>query len=208
MVADIDMENVAPRYDLGSYADKPMQLMSMDEFEKEHPFTPPLPRRTVNPLRTTSKYGQHVEKFHWACDARGILRDFVFHPVAQGCFDVELWLGGKYVDRIGQYASKRDAKEEICKKHLATVEVMPNLKKRKVDDVDCLSAPARLDEEPWVNLIYGNVSTRRQDTCVHTDDPSQNTLQSINCLLRISNFRLREARLARGRASCSSRAHH
>lgn len=155
---EFDMENVAPSHDLDAFSntDQPLQLMSMDQFEKEHPFTPPPPRRTINPLRTTSKNGQFAAEFQLACDARGIPRDFVYYTVAQGCFDVELKLDGDVVDRIGQYASKKDAKEEICKKHLATVEHMPNLKKRKASELDCLPPPAGLGDEPWVNLVHGN----------------------------------------------------
>ena len=160
---DFDMENVAPNHDLGTFScntDQPLELMSMDQFEKEHPFTPPPPRRTTNPLRTTSKNGQFAAEFQLACDARGIPRDFVYYTVAQGCFDVELKLDGDFVDRIGQYASKKDAKEEICKKHLATVELMPNLKKRKASELDCLPPPAGLGDEPWVNLVHGNFPHR------------------------------------------------
>lgn len=201
--ADIDMENLTPGYDFGSLDDKPMDLMTLEQFELENPYTPPLPRRTANPLRATSKNGQNTAEFHMACDARGVLCDFVFHTVAQGCFDVELRLGGEYVDRIGQYASKKDAKEEICKKHLATVEAMPNFKKRKVNDTaHCLSAPAGLDEELWVNLIYGNAPHVVETRCVRTD-MSQNTLIKINYQLRILSISRQKAIPARGHASCA-----
>lgn len=150
-----DMENMAPSHNLSSVGGGPMELMSMDEFEKANPYTPPPPRRTAPPLRTTSKHGQFSSQFHLACDARGIIRDFVFHMVAQHCYDVELRLNGKFLDRIGQYASHKDAREEICKKHLATVEAMPNQKKRKVSDAAYHPVPAGIDDELWVNLIYG-----------------------------------------------------
>ncbi|KAI5359372.1 putative double-stranded RNA-binding domain-containing protein [Septoria linicola] len=148
------MENMAPSHNLSSFGGGPMELMSMDDFEKANPYTPPPPRRTAPPLRTTSKHGQFSSQFHLACDARGIVRDFVFHMVAQHCYDVELRLNGKFLDRIGQYASHKDAREEICKKHLATVEAMPNQKKRKVSDAAYHPVPAGIDDELWVNLVY------------------------------------------------------
>lgn len=211
MASEIDMENAAPGQDLGLFyhTDKLMELMSIEEFQKENPFTPPPPRRTMNPLRTNSKNGQFAAEFQWACDARGIPRDFVYHTVAQGCFDVELRLNGDYVDRIGQYASKKDAKEEICKKHLATVELITNSKKRKVTEVDCLStAPAGFDDELWVNLLYGNFLCVDQTyTCMLTFH-SQSILRSTSCLLRTLNSSLRGLTLAIGHACCASRAVH
>ncbi|EMF16178.1 uncharacterized protein SEPMUDRAFT_147814 [Sphaerulina musiva SO2202] len=183
------MENVTPGYDFGSLDDKPMDLMTLEQFELENPYTPPLPRRTANPLRTTSKNGQHTAEFHMACDARGVLCDFVFHTVAQGCFDVELRLGGEYVDRIGQYASKKDAKEEICKKHLATVEAMPNFKKRKANDTaHCLSAPAGLDEELWVNLIYEYTHKNQLPAPDFEYQPTEGNTGPWTCVLRVPGF--------------------
>lgn len=155
MVADIDMENMPPGHDFRAFggADD-LDLMSMDEFEKANPYTPPPPRRTANPLRATTKHGEFTTAFNLACDARGIVRDFAYFEVAIQCFEVELKLNGKFVDRIGPYASHKDGKEEMCKKHLPTVEAMPNQKKRKVSDVAFTPVPAGLEDEPWINLIY------------------------------------------------------
>ncbi|CAK1356803.1 hypothetical protein CB0940_11991 [Cercospora beticola] len=155
MVADIDMENMPPGHDFRAFggADN-LDLMSMDEFEKANPYTPPPPRRTANPLRASTKHGEFTTAFNLACDARGIARDFAYFEVAIQCFEVELKLNGKLVDRIGPYASHKDGKEEMCKKHLPTVEAMPNQKKRKVSDVAFTPVPAGLEDEPWINLIY------------------------------------------------------
>lgn len=212
MTAEVDMEDAGPGHNLASfsYDDKPLDLMTMEEFELEHPYTPPPPpppRRTTEPLRSTSQNGKFTGEFQLACDARGIKHDFSYHTIAQGCFEVELRLNGEFVDRIGQdepYASKKDAKEEICKKHLATVELMPNLKKRKATEADCLPLPAGIDDELWVNLIHGNF--QYVDWVYLHADMSQSTHRSTNCLCRTGSSRLKGLPWVPGRACCASRA--
>ncbi|KAM3425672.1 hypothetical protein BST61_g7614 [Cercospora zeina] len=154
MAADMDMENVPPGHAFRSFGGAGLDLMSMDDFERANPYTPPLPKATKNPLRAATKHGEFSSAFNMACDARGIIRDFAYFEVAQHCYEVELKLNGSLVDRIGRYASHRDAKEEMCKKHLPTVEAMPNQKKRQVSGAAATPVPAGLEDERWINLVY------------------------------------------------------
>jgi hypothetical protein len=136
-------------------------LMAMEEFEKLYPNPPPdipiFARRTAVPLRTDSVNGQYTAMFVQACQAKRVTWEWSFYQVSPGCFDVQLKINGDVVDRIGQYASHKDAKEEICKKHISAVQAMPDpaTKKRKSSGNELLTEVSGLDEENWVGIVNG-----------------------------------------------------
>lgn len=156
MEADMDLENGSP----GAYAGTLPQLMSMDDFDMANPYTPPVPRPTTVLLKSDSRKGDFAAAFNIACQAHNIVPEFSFFPVVLHGHDVELKLDGEIIDRIGPYASHKDAKEEICKKHLSTVEAMPNRKKRKSSTDTLLPPPPGLDDERWVNILQGESHPR------------------------------------------------
>lgn len=141
----LTFNNISPTYVLRRQS-LDLPLMSIDEcLEKALLLTPP----TGPPLRPTSKPGHNFNaQFEHACASRGIAREFIYHVVAPHRYDVELRMEGTVIDRIGPYASHKDAKEEMCKKHLTTAQAMPDMK-------DLLAAPADIDAKRWINLVCG-----------------------------------------------------
>lgn len=155
MLDDMEVEFVYPAGYSPGYDDGPLDIVTIEDYEKANPTPPPaekLPRRTSQPIRVSSK-GEHTGAFVQACQARGVTWEFNCFTVADGCFDIVLKLNGQKVDRIGQYASHKDAKEAICEKFLPTVLAMPNLKKRKSIESPAAATLPGINDEKWVNIL-------------------------------------------------------
>lgn len=157
MPSDIDMEDTQSH---GFEPFDPLSLQSIEEWSITNPYTPPAPK--ITPLRATTKHlGEHASTFQMACDARGLKPDFDYHETAKGCFNVTLFLNGQLVDQIGVYASKRDAKEEMCRLTISKLDSFGNKKqelKTAHAESHLPSPPPGLGDEGWVNILYGTLS--------------------------------------------------
>ena len=155
LAANVGVENVPSGHSL-LLGGPPVEMQSMVDFEKANPYTPP-PRKVI-PRKASTQHGEYASLFHMTCQDRGLKPDFQYREVAKGCFDVTLTIDGRKVDTIGQYDSKKGAKEEICKLAMSKIDSFGNRKKRNAsifESDNLATLPADLHEERWVNIVYG-----------------------------------------------------
>ena len=129
---------------------------TVEVFEAAHPYTPPL-RKSI-PHRLSQNNGVHTSTFWMACQERGLKSEFKFSEPAKGCFHVVLKVQDEEVGEVGPYASKKDAKEAICKENLSKLESFGNFKKRKssAHQQEVLSlTPDGFEDENWIGVLNG-----------------------------------------------------
>ncbi|SMR50681.1 unnamed protein product [Zymoseptoria tritici ST99CH_1E4] len=139
--------------DVPSYRSQP-GLIPMVDFEMANPYTPPPSR--LQTLRLEDNSGIHASNFHVACQEKGLTPHFTFREPAQGAFIITLSIDGQKLDELGPYASKKDAKEAICKLCVARLGAFDNRKKRKSvsPETDAFAmVPATLNEENWTSTL-------------------------------------------------------
>lgn len=175
----LKMESSLPDRSVANLPPMPMalnEIMSIEDFEKQHPYSPPLlkngiPRRTVNPVRLDANYGIHTAALHAAAQERGLIPRIDTPQVAEGCFKAILIVDNQVIEQLTDvYASKRDAKEELCRRALPTVCALENKKKRKSTSTEIgdgyASAPGDLDEENWLGILIRKLlSSHVGDIC-------------------------------------------
>jgi hypothetical protein len=135
--------------------------MSMNDFALANPYVPPPPRgptSKIQPLRLQENDGRYATLFNTACQAKGLTPEFIFHEPSQGAFVVTLRVDNQMLDQLGPYATKKDAKEDICRLAIDKVDVMQSRKRDKnslVDTIGFAAVPGDLGEENWTGTLTG-----------------------------------------------------
>ena len=134
-------------------------LMSIDDFEKENPFTP---KQTLVQIKPTKLVAESVVRVHNFWTSQGITADFEYERNAQVIMSVTLSFLDEMLKADGPFASKRHAKEEVCKLALPRMEALDkqsNAKKRKsteaLEAAHSRISPALLKSENFVGLLQG-----------------------------------------------------
>lgn len=170
---DTDMNTMQPNSAFGFDTDSKLDLMSIEAWEKENPYSPaqakspPPPGRKVMPARLDRNQGKDTQIFNTECQRRGLTHEFRFDEVAKGCFDVTLFVDGQKIDRVGPYANHRDAKEAMCRLALGKMHTIGikdqegSGKKRKSSDLQGTtpSVPDGLEDENWINILNSESSS-------------------------------------------------
>ena len=146
-----------------------VNLVSMDDWEIQNPYTPPPPkaakppRPTALPLKLQSNDGSSTSMLYQLCQAKGLKPEIRTREAALACFTASLFINGIEGEKSElQYASKQDAREAICKLNLAWVSGLEDRKRQKSDQMDDLSAPEPddLDDEEWMGILIRESCSR------------------------------------------------
>lgn len=160
--------------------DSKLDLMSIEAWETANPYSPPVANTSaapkpnvdssITPARLERNKGKDTQIFNTECQRRGLTHEFRFDEVAKGCFDCTLFVEGQQFDRVGPYASKKDAKEAMCRLALGKMSELGfknlnpsgNSKKRKSSDLQSKpSAPDGLEDENWIHIINSEFIPKR-----------------------------------------------
>lgn len=95
-----------------AYVQDYSNLQSLDDFVRENPFAPK--EKTVPP-RAVPVSPEYSIKFNDLCVKHFIVPAFEYYMPHQQCEMVTVQFGDRKVDAIGPFASKKHAKEEVCK---------------------------------------------------------------------------------------------
>lgn len=115
----------------------------MEEFDRRYPYKPHLP----------GEYGSVLNNLF---QVKGLVPHFAFSEPRQARFYGTLKIDGELVGEVGPCASKKSAKEELCKICISKVEAMQNRKKRKsVGEDELPEAPDVLKSENWIGTLIG-----------------------------------------------------
>ncbi|KAF2170062.1 hypothetical protein M409DRAFT_51829 [Zasmidium cellare ATCC 36951] len=195
MLQDIEMDNSTFTFSSNSKLD----LMPIETWEKENPYTPPpakpmsppQPTRNIVPVRLDRNHGKDTQIFNTECQRRGLSHEFRFEEVAKGCFDVTLFVEGQQFDKAGPYASQRDAKEAMCRLALGKLSEMGfknvgetgGRKKRKSSDLESATAsiPVGIEDENWLHIINSYAQQHKMDYPDYIVEESEP--QSFKCAL-------------------------
>lgn len=147
-----------------------VDLVSIDDWEIQNPYTPPPPkaakppRPTALPLKLDSNDGSSTRMMHHLCQTKGLRPPEIrTTEAAMGCFTASLFINGIEGEKSElQYASKQDAREAICKLNLAFVCGLEDRKKQKGAAIDHLSAPEPndIDDEEWMGILIRKPRSR------------------------------------------------
>lgn len=100
-----------------------LDMMSIDDFEKAHPFTPP-PAKMIN--LTSTGDGASTDLFNMACQAKGLTPYFTYVEPSKGSFLATAHVDNQALEQAGPYASKKAAKEAACQAAMSKLEALPN----------------------------------------------------------------------------------
>ena len=148
-------------------------LLTMDEFDAMYPAE--ASKMKVVPMPTAKTNGLNTSKFNSLCQLHAIGHQFDLREVAKGCFSAKVEFGQHVMEEPGPFPSKKQAKEEICKRALPILEALPAPSKgtkRKSSgggspmDTELEGYSERMmttvqDDENWVGLLQ-NFSQQRK----------------------------------------------
>lgn len=95
-----------------AYSQDYSNLQSLDDFVRENPFAPKEKRA---PLRAVPVSPEFSIKFNDLCVKHFLVPSFEYDMPHQQCEMVTVQFGDRRVDATGPFASKKHAKEEVCK---------------------------------------------------------------------------------------------
>jgi hypothetical protein len=96
--------------------------------------------------------------FNTACQVKGLTPDFVFQEPKQGAFVVTLRVDNQTLHQAGPYATKKDAKEAVCKMSIGKLEAFEDRSKSLsvALSMEGLAAVSSiLIEENWTGTLTG-----------------------------------------------------
>ncbi|KAI7008397.1 hypothetical protein KC318_g9884 [Hortaea werneckii] len=94
------------------YSQDYSNLKSLDDFVRENPFAP---KEKRVPARAVPVNPEYSIKFNDLCVKHFIVPAFEYDMPHQQCETVTVQFGDRKVDAMGPFASKKHAKEEVCK---------------------------------------------------------------------------------------------
>lgn len=101
-----------------------LDMMSMDDFEKAHPYVPP-PAKMTN-LTSVPSDGLYTDTFNMTCQMKGLTQYFTYVEPSQGCFLATAHINNERLEQVGPYASKKAAKEAAYKAALPKLQSFPD----------------------------------------------------------------------------------
>ncbi|RMY37297.1 hypothetical protein D0865_13410 [Hortaea werneckii] len=166
-------------------------LQSLDDFVRENPFAP---KEKRVPARAVPVNPEYSIKFNDLCVKHFIVPAFEYDMPHQQCETVSVQFGDRKVDAIGPFASKKHAKEEVCKlawpQLLEMDEHLQN--KRKIPEPPH-SYPGGIDgellaAENFIGLLQEYTQANRQGSPIYEDSRTIATPIRFACTVRIEDM--------------------
>ncbi|KAI7179898.1 hypothetical protein D0869_10192 [Hortaea werneckii] len=180
---------------LGSEAHASFQdysnLQSLDDFVRENPFAPKGKRV---PARAVPVNPEYSIKFNDLCVKHFIVPAFEYDMPHQQCETVSVQFGDRKVDAIGPFASKKHAKEKVCKlawpQLLEMDEHLQNKRKRPEPPQSGSGGIASelLTAENFIGLLQEYTQANRQGSAVYEDSRTITTPIRFLCTVRIEDM--------------------
>lgn len=145
------------------YSQDYSNLQSLDEFMRENPFAPKEKRLPARAVHINPEYSI---KFNDLCVKHFIVPAFEYDMPHQHCETVTVQFGDRKVDATGPFASKKQAKEEVCKlawpQLLEMDEHLQNKRKRSEPPQSCSGSidSSLLAAENFIGLLQGEFVVR------------------------------------------------
>ena len=135
-------------------------LQSMEDFERENPYKPVLPKEKLISIGVSKPTGEFSTKFAHQCDQHQVRPVFTYHEVAKNHFTAQVAIGDEAIELTEPQPSKKHAKDEVCRlalERMPKIEKMEGLDKRgkKRKSGEALENPQsrRDDSENWVGIL-------------------------------------------------------
>ncbi|KAI7241464.1 hypothetical protein KC330_g504 [Hortaea werneckii] len=166
-------------------------LQSLDDFVRENPF---VPKEKRVPVRAVPVNPEYSIKFNDLCVKHFIVPAFEYDMPHQQCETVTVQFGERKVDATGPFASKKHAKEEVCKlawpQLLEMDEHLQNKRKRPEPphsysggvDSELLAA------ENFIGLLQEYTQANRQGSPIYEDSRTITTPIRFACTVRIEDM--------------------
>ncbi|RMZ28622.1 hypothetical protein D0859_07313 [Hortaea werneckii] len=146
-----------------AYAQDYSNLQSLDDFVSDNPFAP---KERKVPARAVHVNPEYSIKFNDLCVKHFIVPAFEYDMPHQQCETVSVQFGDRKVDAIGPFASKKHAKEEVCKlawpQLLEMDERLQNKRKSSEPPQSCSGSidSQLLAAENFIGLLQGECIVR------------------------------------------------
>ncbi|GAB7364616.1 hypothetical protein MBLNU230_g5420t1 [Neophaeotheca triangularis] len=139
-------------------------IQSLDEWESQNPRPEkeddPFVRPKIVPLLATKTTGEHAAQFNQFCQKYGLDHDFHIKEGPPQCFSAKVTWGDNSARAPGPFASKKEAKEAVCKlanmqneKIKENLTPFPNRKQSFDEGPDEANAKRQRESENWVGML-------------------------------------------------------
>ncbi|KAK5130193.1 hypothetical protein LTR08_002402 [Meristemomyces frigidus] len=176
-----------PSYRVSAVKDR---LQSIDDFDKENPFTPKPKLIQIKPTKIILECAIRVNNL-WI--SHGIIPEFTYNWFAQQCTSVKLQFLDEVLEVNGPFASKKHAKEEVCKLALPRMQALDKQlgRKRKVCEAPETSSSgvsaAVLKSENFVSLLQDYSQSRHLSLPEYSEAHTATTPFRFQCSVRIAD---------------------
>ncbi|KAI7216709.1 hypothetical protein KC333_g4679 [Hortaea werneckii] len=166
-------------------------LQSLDDFMRENPFAP---KEKRIPARAVPVNPEYSIKFNDLCVKHFIVPAFEYDMPHQQCETVTVQFGDRKVDATGPFASKKHAKEEVCKlawpQLLEMDEHLQNKRKRPEPSQSYSSGidSELLAAENFIGLLQEYTQANRQVSPIYEDSRTITTPIRFACTVRIEDM--------------------
>ncbi|GAB1726300.1 hypothetical protein NU195Hw_g4549t1 [Hortaea werneckii] len=174
-----------------AYSQDYSNLQSLDDFVRENPFAPKEKRA---PLRAVPVSPEFSIKFNDLCVKHFLVPSFEYDMPHQQCEMVTVQFGDRRVDATGPFASKKHAKEEVCKlawpQLLEMDECLQNKRKRPELPQTYSSGidSELLAAENFIGLLQEYTQANRQRSPAYEDSQTITTPIRFACTVRIEEM--------------------
>jgi len=166
-------------------------LQSLDDFIRENPFAP---KEKRVPARAVPVNPEYSIKFNDLCVKHFIVPAFEHDMPHQQCDTVTVQFGDRKVDAIGPFASKKHAKEEVCKlawPQLLEMDDHLQNKRKKPEPSQSFSGgidSELLAAENFIGLLQEYTQANRQGSPIYEDSRTITTPIRFACTVRIEDM--------------------
>ncbi|KAI7503878.1 hypothetical protein KC367_g1441 [Hortaea werneckii] len=174
-----------------AYAQDYSNLQSLDDFVSDNPFAP---KERKVPARAVHVNPEYSIKFNDLCVKHFIVPAFEYDMPHQQCETVSVQFGDRKVDAIGPFASKKHAKEEVCKlawpQLLEMDERLQNKRKSSEPPQSCSGSidSQLLAAENFIGLLQEYTQANRQGAPAYEDSRTITTPIRFACTVRIEDM--------------------
>nr|POF17015.1 aldehyde reductase 2 [Quercus suber] len=177
------------------FGDAPPSLQSIEDWEKEHPYAGPKPKVVLLPAGPSNP-GTVIAFYEW-CTKLGLRPDFTLLEFAPYRFNGKVVVGEHVVELAGPFASKKEAKEQVCKAALpllAELEQTHASRKRKGAETALAGDPDQLSKsdlvaEDWVSILMNYLQKCKLPYAEYDERRTESTPFSFACTVRFQNSR-------------------
>lgn len=132
-------------------------LQSIDDFERENPYTP---RPKLVPVISRKSNPEHAVKFQHLCDQHGVLPEWTIEGTTAQGFLARVQIGTESITIDEPQPNKKLAKEEVCKLAIARMPQLP------FDQMD--------------GVVRKRGTKRKSESAIITVDKSENWIGTLN----------------------------